>query len=667
MKKLGFSALNRMVGLSAVIIIGLILSSNSIASPQGHDMKNMPGMSKSKPGAQKKRTSKRKSVKKHNMANMPGMNMPGMNMSGMHKHTRRKKRATRRRQSTTKHQMGNMPGMKMPGMKMPTGQMSPTAKPSPQQMNMPGMNMPQTSPSSSASPQKMETNMPGMQMPAASPNPQASPQPKMEMNMPGMQMPSASPNLQASPQQKMDMNMPMSSASPSASPVGQMPGMDVGGINMNMGPLMVMNGNDMGIRVGSSDTNIMSMGAMGSGTTWQPSSGPMHMLHKQSGDWLLMFHYNLVAGMNRQGGPRGVTKVESANWFMSMAYHKLGKGTVQLRGMFSFEPFTFPPGGSPLLFQTGETYKGQPLIDKQHPHDLFMELSAQYTLPVGEHGTWFTYFGYPGEPALGPVAFMHRMSASENPSATLSHHLQDSTHISFGVLTTGFTYRWLKLEGSIFNGREPDENRYNFDAHKWNSRSARLWIMPNSNWTFQISHGFLRSPEGQEPDVDIRRTTASLQFNKPFNRGNWASAFVWGRNHASSPGEVHNLNGYTAESTVNFLDENYLYTRLELVDKDDLLRPADKALLGITQDHPSFRIGAYTFGGVRDIWNTDKVSLGIGSDVTFFSKPATLDRIYGNNPMGWKLFLRIRPGKMDMSMHGMHGGMNMPTNPPAKP
>jgi hypothetical protein len=62
-----------------------------------------------------------------------------------------------------------------------------------------------------------------------------------------------------------------------------------------------------------------------------------------------------------------------------------------------------------------------------------MELSAQYTLPLGERGTWYTYFGYPGEPALGPVAFPHRMSASENPSATLSHHLQDSTHIAFGV------------------------------------------------------------------------------------------------------------------------------------------------------------------------------------------------------------------------------------------
>ena len=472
--------------------------------------------------------------------------------------------------------------------------------------------------------------------------------------MPGMQMPEASPK--ASPTPQMQMNMPMPSASPSASPMSQMPGMDVGSsTKMNMG-LLMMNGDEMGIRVGSSEKNTMSMGAMGSGTSWQPSSAPMYMQHWTKNDWLLMFHYNVFVGVNHQGGPRGVTKFESANWFMLMAYHKLGLGTLQLRTMMSAEPFTFPRSGSPLLFQTGETYKGQPLIDRQHPHDLFMELSAQYTLPLGERGTWFTYFGYPGEPALGPVVFMHRASASENSSATLSHHLQDSTHISFGVFTTGFTYRWFKLEGSIFNGREPDENRYNFDAHKWNSRSARLWFMPNRNWALQVSHGFLRSPENQEPNVDVRRTTASLQYNREFDRGNWASAFVWGRNHVSGHDDgLVNLNGYTAESTVQFLDKNYLYMRLELVDKDDLLRPSDRALLGITQHHPVFRIGAYTFGGARDVWNNDKVLMALGADVTFYSTPAILDRIYGDNPVSWKLFLRLRPGKMDMSMHGMQG------------
>jgi hypothetical protein len=503
--------------------------------------------------------------------------------------------------------------------------------------------------------------MPGMKMPAASPTPAPSPTPRM-MQMPAAS-PTPSPTPTPSPQMQMGMPMPM----PSPTPTGSMSGMNMGESKINMGPLLVMSHNEMKIRVGSSETNLLSMGAMGSGTSWQPSSAPMHMHYKIAGDWLLMFHYNIIAGINHQGGPRGATTFDSSNWFMGMAYHRLGKGTLQLRGMFSAEPFTFPRGGSPLLFQTGETYKGQPLVDRQHPHDLFMELSAQYTLPVGERGTWFTYFGYPGEPALGPVAFMHRASASENPSATLAHHLQDSTHISFGVLTTGFTYRWFKLEGSIFNGREPDENRYNFDSHKWNSRSARLSLMPNQNWTMQISYGFLRSPENQEPDVDVRRATASVQYNKPFHRGNWATAFIWGRNHASSPGQVHNLNGYTFESTINFLEKDYLYTRLELVDKDDLLRPADRLRLGINQTHPSFRIGAYTFGGVRDVWTTSKVSLGVGGDFTFYSKPAILDPIYGNNPVGWRLFVRIRPGKMDMTMHGMHGNMNtnemkMPAN-----
>lgn len=509
---------------------------------------------------------------------------------------------------------------------------------------------------------------PAMNTPSASPSPSPapapSPSPPHEM-MPGMQMPTASPNQQVSPEQK--MNMPMPTASPSPGAMGEMkgmegmPGMQTG--STNSGSLLVMSGSEMGVNVGTSEKNVMWIGQMASGTSWQPASTSMYMYDKIAGGWLLMLHYNLVTGVNRQGGPRGVTKSESANWFMPMAFHRVGKGTLGLRGMFSAEPFTFPPGGSPLIFQTGETYKGQPLIDRQHPHDLWMELSAQYTLALGERGTWFAYFGYPGEPALGPPAFMHRASASENPSAPLSHHLQDSTHISFGVLTTGFTYRWFKLEGSIFNGREPDEKRYNFEAHPWNSRSARFTFAPNKNWAMQVSYGLLRKPEASEPTTDIRRTTASLHYNKPFNRGNWAAAFIWGRNHTSSPGEVHNLNGYTFESTVNFLDKNYLYTRLELVDKNELLRAVDRARLGITQAHPSFRIGAYTFGAARDIWNTKKISVAIGSDLTFYSKPSVLDPIYGNNPVSWKLFFRVRPGKMDMSMHGMHGNMSGESKP----
>ncbi len=632
----------RVLLLAIALIVSLALSPPAFAQHEGHDMSKMPGMSKPKPKAKAK--AKRK--------------LPA-----------RKRKAANKRPQAKKHDMGNMPGMNMPGHQMPASSPSsnPQASPQPMDMNMPGHQMPASSPSPNlqAAPQPTHTNMPGMNMPASSPssNPQAAPQ-QMDPNMPGMNMPATKPSAgtththgaEPAPMGNMDMSAP-NSGQPASGAMKDMPGMSGTG-SMNMGPLMVMSGNDIGIRVGSSDTNLMSMGAMGSGTSWQPASGPMNMIHKQSGDWLLMFHYNAVVGVNSQGGPRGVTKFESSNWFMPMAYHKLGKGTLQLRGMFSFEPFTFPPGGSPLLFQTGETYKGQPLIDKQHPHDLFMELSAEYTHPLGERGTWFTYFGYPGEPALGPVAFMHRMSASENPSATLAHHLQDSTHISFGVLTTGFTYRWIKLEGSVFNGREPDENRYNFDAHKWNSRSVRISIMPNQDWVIQTSYGFLKSPEGSEPDVDIRRATASVQYNRPLKRGNWASAFIWGRNHTSSPGETHNLNGYTFESTVNFQDKNYLYTRLELVDKNELLRAVDRARLGITDDHPSFRIGASTFGGARDVITGEKLTMAIGSDLTFYSKPAVLDQLYGANPVSWKLFFRIRPGKMSMAGHGdSHGSM----------
>jgi hypothetical protein len=248
---------------------------------------------------------------------------------------------------------------------------------------------------------------------------------------------------------------------------------------------------------------------------------------------------------------------------------------------------------------------------------------------------------------------MHRASASENPAAVLSHHYQDSSHITFGVFTTGFTYRRFKLEGSIFNGREPDENRYNFEAHPWTSHSARLSFAPNPNWSIQISHGLLRDPEALEPG-DVRRTSASISYNKPFHRGNWATSLIWGRNHESHGDEIFNLNGYVAESTVTVRDKNYLYTRLELADKNQLLRDADRSRLGIAAHHPSFRIGAYTFGAVRDIWNSDKISFGLGGDVTIYSKPAILDSVYGANPASYRLFVRIRPRLMKM---GSHAGM----------
>lgn len=431
-----------------------------------------------------------------------------------------------------------------------------------------------------------------------------------------------------------------------SSHAGSMPGMNHASMGGDAGGLMVMSGEGMGVRVGGSKTNMMPMGQMGSGTAWQPASTPMHMWHRAKGEWLLMLHGEAKLGVNSQGGPRGVTKFESQNWLMPMAFRRVGRGTLQLRGMFSAEPLTFSGAGSPQLFQTGEAYRGRALVDFQHPHDLLMELSATYTLPVGERSTWYAYVGMPGEPALGPVAFMHRASASENPTAPLAHHLQDSTHISYGVFTSGFTYRWLKLEGSLFNGREPDEHRYNLEFNPWNSRSFRVTVAPGANWAVQYSYGLLKNPEQLEPG-DVRRQTASVQYDRPLARGNFAASLIWGRNRSEHDGGVSHTNGYTAEATLNFLDRNYAYTRLELVDRESLLTHAELHGLGFAEgEHPQFRVGAYTFGGARDVWNTSKWSVALGGDATFYSKPRVLDSLYGRNPTSYKLFLRIRPAKM---------------------
>jgi hypothetical protein len=244
-----------------------------------------------------------------------------------------------------------------------------------------------------------------------------------------------------------------------------------------------------------------------------------------------------------------------------------------------------------------------------------------------------------GEPALGPVTFLHRASADENPAAPLSHHLQDSTHISFGVVTTGFVVGKFKVEASAFNGREPGEERWDIQLAALDSWSVRGSVAPTRNWTAQYSYGYLVKPEALEPG-DQTRQTASVSYNRPFTRGNWANTFIWGRRHKELAGKTQN--SYVFESTVNFLAKNYAYTRLELVDKDELFPDVlfpDVPLLSAQ----SFRIGAFTFGGVRDLWQTEKFQLGLGGDVTFYSKPAVLDPFYGVNPVSFHVFLRVRP------------------------
>jgi hypothetical protein len=373
-----------------------------------------------------------------------------------------------------------------------------------------------------------------------------------------------------------------------------------------------------------------------SGTGWQPAATAGHMWMKSVGAWDVMAHGAVFADYNQQGGPRGEGKAESVNWAMLMEQHKLGRGSILFREMFSAESLTAPHPGFPELFQTGETYHGQPLVDHQHPHNVFSELALYYVhpiaLPIKEKVSWEFYGAAAGEPALGPVAYMHRASASELPLAPLSHHLQDSTHTSFGVVNTGLVVDRFRIEGSVFNGREPDEKRYSIQFAPLDSWSARLSVAASRNWTVQYSYGRLEHPEALEPGSQ-RRQTASVEYVRPFARGSWATSAVWGRVHKEV--DNHNLNGYVLETTANFKLRNYAFSRMELVDKDELF-PNNPLL-------PSFRIGAYTFGGAHNLVQSRLWQLALGGDFTFYSKSSALDSAYGKEPVSFQVFLRVRP------------------------
>ena len=397
----------------------------------------------------------------------------------------------------------------------------------------------------------------------------------------------------------------------------------------------------------SQDVDGMNMGPelswlpsphAGSGTGWQPASVPARIWMTSVGDWDVMAHGALFLTYNQQGGPRGDGKAESMNYLMLMEQHRLGPGSLLFREMFSAESLTSPHPGFPELFQTGETYHGQALVDHQHPHNVFAELALLYTAPVNDKLSWLFYGGPIGEPALGPVTYIHRESASESPAAPLTHHLQDSTHTSFGVVTTGFVIDRVKIEASAFNGREPGEQRWKIQFAALDSWSFRISAAPTRHWAAQYSYGRLEHPEALEPVSEFRQT-ASLEYNIPLATGNWATSLVWGRKRKLADNTVQN--SYLLESTLNFLRRNYAYTRLELVDKDELFPNAPT--------HPSYRIGAYTLGGVRDLVQNSIGQIGLGADVTFYSKPVALNPIYGTNPVSFHVFLRFRPGLREHS------------------
>jgi hypothetical protein len=402
-----------------------------------------------------------------------------------------------------------------------------------------------------------------------------------------------------------------------------------------------------------------------SGTAWMPDSTPMYMRMRMRGRDMTMLHFNAFPRYTTVNSDRDLSiagkgsssRFDAPSMFMGMYSHPLDsamqpKSQVGLRLMMSADPLIERGYGYPLLYQSGETYKGLPLHDRQHPHDLFSEVSATYSRRLGARKSAYLYLGYPGEPALGPPTFMHRLSAMDNPNSPLGHHWQDSTHITFGVATLGLSAGKWKIEGSAFNGSEPDENRYDFDSPKLNSYSGRLSWNPSANWALQVSHGYLKNPELLHPG-NVHRTTASVIYNKPMGAdANWSNSFVWGQNNDDNVGKT---NSYLLETSYQ-KSANTLFARAEHVQKSGeelALAPADESKV--------FGVNALSIGYVRDVKRGSGMDVGIGVQGTLNTNSSGLDPYYGSNSHGaFQIFLRIRPSRMKMQeqmceMQGMSG------------
>jgi len=408
--------------------------------------------------------------------------------------------------------------------------------------------------------------------------------------------------------------------------MGQMPSMKMGQSEMNMQPQTFLQ------EILAHDT---------SGTSAEPDSTPVPMLMKVAHSWTLMFHANVFVLDEQQSGPRGGDKFFSTNWFMGMAQHNFGPGVFTIRSMLTLEPATITDRRYPLLFQQGETAYGLPIADGQHPHDLIMALEALYDLKLGENGLISFYFAPVGDPAIGPTAYPHRESASEDPVGALGHHQEDSTHIADDVATVGITYGIARIEASGFHGLEPDEFRWDIDQGKIDSWAMRLTIQPGRNWSGQYSYARITSPEALFPTENQERMTASIMYNRPFQNGNWANTALWGRTRSLQDNAI--LNSYLFESLVRFRIRNYAWSRIENADRSNELIIGENPLPPGFLEKPIGHVQAYTFGYDHDFDLIRDLESAIGAQVTTYGVPDILQPIYGSHPVGVAMFIRLRP------------------------
>lgn len=375
-----------------------------------------------------------------------------------------------------------------------------------------------------------------------------------------------------------------------------------------------------------------------SGTSWQPGSAPMTAAMFHTGSWMGMAEGNATLVYDNQGGPRGDHKTFVESMAMVMASRPIGQhDRLGLRAMLSLDPL-IGRRGYPLLFATGETADGvHELIDRQHPHDLFMELAASYSHDLGRGRAVYLYAGLPGEPALGPPTFMHRVSGMDIPEAPIGHHWFDSTHITFGVVTVGLSTRHWKIEAGAFKGREPDQRRWDIEAPRLDSWSVRAFWNPTADLSLQASTGFIKSPEQLHPEVNEQRTTLSATYNRPLGPGaNWASTIAWSIKD-EQPGPA--LNGFLAETTLRWADRHRVYARAERVDEAELFEEPDPLHGQI------FAVNKLTLGYQYELPVSGNVRVALGALASAYAYPQRLDAAYGGGGVkSFMVYMRFRYG-----------------------
>ncbi len=376
-----------------------------------------------------------------------------------------------------------------------------------------------------------------------------------------------------------------------------------------------------------------------SGTAWLPDTTPMYGIHRTAGGWEVMFHGAAFAQFLREGGEehRRSNQAGSINWVMGMARRPLGAGRIGVRGMASLEPWTIAGCGYPDVLATGETCDGDTIHDRQHPHDLFMELAVEYDRPLTASTRLQLYGGPAGEPALGPVAFPHRLSAMPNPIAPIGHHWLDATHITHGVATAAVYGPAWKAEASVFNGREPDEHRADLDPAALKSFSGRLSVLPTPSLLLQVSAGHLAEAEaahGVGPRVDVDRVTASATWHRrPANEALWATTVAWGANVEP----LETSHSVMLESAFSADGRNTWFGRLEVTGK-----PAHA--LHVSESNDVFTVGKLQGGYTRYFAVRRGLQPGIGGSLSIGLLPPDLQARYGGQAvLGFGVFVTVRP------------------------